>query len=163
MSGCFNPSDLSPFFQQRLPVGHQQLSVIQLRPLHGRVLQCMLVAEGHLVGGRHVHQTGGVVLGGRAESPVHHVIEADEGLRLSAGGGGAGRDIVTHQVHQIGGLGGVGWRLGAAVPQVDQAVRPGVPHVEAGGVAGLRGDALHRLGRCGLLDGRLLLRLRHRI
>lgn len=121
------------------------------------MLQCMLVAEGHLVRGCHVHQTGGVVLGAgaRAEGPVHHLIEAEERLRLAAGGGGAGWEVIvkdiTHQVHQIGGLGGLGrvWRrAGAAIPQVDQAVCPGLPHREVGGVAGLRGDTLHGFGGC---------------
>ena len=159
-----NVSDLRPFLQQRLPIGHQELSVISLLPPPGHMLQCMLVAEGHLVRAGHVHQTGGVVLGpgARAEGAVHHLVEAEEGLRPAGGGGGAGQDVVVaHQVHQVGGLGGVGGGgVAAAVPQVDQAVRPRLPHVEAGGVAGLRGHALHRLGGRGLLHRGLGIPLR---
>lgn len=165
-SSSVDLSDLSPFFEQRFPIGHQQLSVIQLLPFARRMLQCMLVAECHLVRARHIHQTGGVVLrhGAWAESPVHHVIETEEGLRPDAGVSGAGLDAIiddigiTHQVHQVGGLGGVGGRRRAA-PQVDKVVCPGLQRR----VAGLWGDTLHGLSGCRLQDRRLLLLLWHRI
>lgn len=159
-----SPSDLSPLLQQRLPIGHQQLSVFQLLPRC--VLQGVLVAQGHLVRRRHVHQAAGLVLAA-AERPVHHLVEAEQRLRFPTARGGrgaAGRHVVVedivHQVHQVGGLGGglggVGRRGGASVPQVDQAVCARLSHGGAeggGGVPGLRRHALHRLGG-------LLLRLR---
>ena len=102
----------------------------------------MLVAEGHVICPRHVHQAAGLVLdnGGGAMRPVHDVIEAEQ--RLRARGRSLNGDV-THQVDQIGRGDGTGGRARGGVPYVHQAVRHRAPGGGVG-VAGLRGDALDR-------------------
>lgn len=112
---------LGPFFKQRVSIGQQQLSIIQVLAVRARsMLQGLLVTQGHLVGSGHIHQAGGLVFYACAVGGVRHLIEVQERLRESRGGAGKMRLWgVLHQVHNVAeGLGrGRSW-CWATVPQV---------------------------------------------